>query len=159
RNSLTFAGSVASQLNGLAPIAGSPDRYLLLKNNAPGFALLDFSGTGDRSAETRRLDLGVPATLGAVRFNRLRAVDAGQLNLSLEPTAGGDAIEGWSQWTPRKANDGGGQADSLRGRYVSLRVQIPATVKGDFELDKASLFHLPQDRRPVLVDFRVVSPN
>lgn len=159
RSSLTFAGSAAAQLNGLAEIAGAPGRFLLLKNNAPGFALLDFVANGPREAETRRLDLGVPAALGAVRFNRLRALDPAQLTLALKTNFGSDDIEGWSDWLPLAGADGGWQGTALRGRYVKLRVQLPAGAIGAVELDKATLFHLPQNRRPLLVDFRVVSPN
>ncbi len=72
RYALTFAGSVSSQLNGLSAIPGQPGRYLVLRNNAPGFALLDFTAKTAREAETRRLDLGAPSLLGALRFNRLR---------------------------------------------------------------------------------------
>jgi hypothetical protein len=159
RSSLTFAGSASAQLNGLAEIAGSPGRFLLLKNNAPGFALLDFAADGPREAETRRLDLGGPATLGAVRFNRLRALEPAQLTLALKTNFGSDDVEGWSSWTTLAAGDGGWHGDGLRGRYVKLRVQLPATAAGAVELDKATLFDLPQNHRPVLTDFRVVSPN
>ncbi|NBW88201.1 MAG: hypothetical protein EBR23_15570, partial [Planctomycetia bacterium] len=48
----------------------------MLIHEEPGFALLDFAARGDRSAETRRLDLGHPSAFGALRFGRLR-VDAG----------------------------------------------------------------------------------
>ncbi|HWA10823.1 MAG TPA: hypothetical protein VG838_15390 [Opitutaceae bacterium] len=159
RTSLTFAGSAAAQLNGLAPVAGAPGRFLLLKNNAPGLAVLDFAATGPREAETRRLDLGVPATLGSIRFNRLRDVEPGQLSLSVKTNFGSDEVEGWSDWLPLTAGDGGWHGDALRARYVKLRVQLPGSATGAAEIDKASLYHLPQDRRPLLVDFRVVSPN
>ncbi len=159
RTSLTFAGSIASQLNGIAAIPGATGRFLLLKNNAPGFALLDFAANGPREAETRRLDLGVPATLGAIHFNRLRALDPAQLTLSLRTNFGSDDVEGWSNWIPLKEDSGGWHGDALRGRYAKLRVQLPAAATGSVELDKATLFHLPQNRRPLLVDFRVVSPN
>jgi hypothetical protein len=158
RMSLTFAGSIGSQLNGLTAIPGAPDRFLVLKNNAPGLALLDFNATGPREAETRRIDVGGPAALGAIRFNRLRSLDPGQVNLALRTNFGSDEIEGWSDWTTLTAADGGWQGERLRGRYVKLRVQLPAAAAAA-ELDKANLFFLPQNRRPTLTDFRVVSPN
>jgi hypothetical protein len=158
RSSLTFAGSAAAQLNGLAPLEGGADRFLLLENNAPGFALLDFAATGPREAETRRLDLGTPGVLGDVRFNRLRAIDPAQLTLALKTNFGSDEVEGWSAWTSLGADDGGWHGDALRARYLKFRVQLPAAA-GAVEIDKATLFHLPQNHRPVLVDFRVVSPN
>ena len=52
RLSLTFAGSVGSQLNGLAALPGSTGQFLLMRNNAPGLALLDFAGTAPRTLET-----------------------------------------------------------------------------------------------------------
>jgi hypothetical protein len=165
RNGLTFAGSVAAQLNGLAPLAGAPGRYLLLKNNAPGFALLDFSATGPREAETRRLDLGQPALLGALRFNRLRGLDPAQVALALKTNFGSDEVEGWTAWMPLAGADAGWSADALRGRYVKLRVQLPAAAgpgaapREGIEFDKASLFNLPQNHRPVLIDFHLLSPN
>jgi hypothetical protein len=159
RTSLTFAGSAAAQLNGLALTDASAGRFLLLKNNAPGFALLDFSATGPRSAETRRLDLGTPGALGAVRFNRLREVDPSRLTLALNTNFGSDEIEGWSGWSTLAIGDGGWHGEALRGRYLKLRVQLAGSATGAPEIDKATLFHLPQNHRPVLVDFRVVSPN
>ena len=38
----------------------------------PGIALLDFTASGAREAETRRIDLITSSQLGALRFNRLR---------------------------------------------------------------------------------------
>jgi len=136
RNGLTFAGSVAAQLNGLAPLAGASGRYLLLKNNAPGFALLDFSASGPREAETRRLDLGQPSQLGALRFNRLRGLEDTQVTLSLKTNFGSDEVEGWTPWTPLTSTDGGWHADGLRGRYAKLRVQLPVAAREGAELDK-----------------------
>lgn len=165
RNGLTFSGSMAAQLNGFAPLAGQAGRFLLLKNNAPGFALLDFATGGVREAVTRRLDLGQPTQLGALRFNRLRGLDPAQLKLALKTNFGSDEVEGWTAWAPLTAADDGWRAAAQRGRYAKLRVQLPvatadaAAPREVIELDKASLFHLPQNRRPVLVDFHLLSPN
>lgn len=157
RSSLTFAGSNASQLNMLAPAGVASGRFVVLKNNAPGLALLDFNATGPREAETRRIDLGTPATIGALRFNRLRDVEANQLTISLKTNFGSDEVEGWSDWSVLPATDGGWRADGLRARYVKLRLQLPAT--GNVEIDRATLFHLPQNRRPSLSEFRFIAPN
>ena len=46
----------------------------------------------------------------------------------------------------------------LRGRYAKFRLQFTGTAT-DFQLDKATLYHLPQNRRPALSDFRIFSPN
>lgn len=158
RLSLTFAGSASSQLNGLALMPGSTDRYLVLRNNAPGLALLDFATRDTPEAETRRLDLGAPATLGALRFNRLRATAEADIAVDLRTSNGSDEIEGWAPWTRLRAHDGGWSAPQLRGRYVKLRIQLGAIAAGT-ELDKATLFHLPQNRRPQLQEFHLVSPN
>ncbi len=164
RLSLTFAGSSAAQLNGLSPLAGSPGCFLILKNNAPGLALLDFNAKGARQAETRRLELGLPSTLGAVRFNRLRSIDSAQLKLTIKTNFGSDELEGWTIWSPLAVTDGGWRGQDRRGRYVKLRLELPETtgtaaVPDGLEIDKATIFHLPQNRRPALADFRLVSPN
>lgn len=159
RLSLTYAGSVSSQLNGLLPVPGAARRFLVMRNNAPGFALLDFTQAAPREAETRRIDLGAPSRLGALRFHRLRHVPDEQLDVSIKVSNGSDEIEGWSAWTPLKAVDQGWSAPNLRGRYVKLRLQLPAGSPGTLEVDRAALHALPQNRRPQLQDFRVLSPN
>ncbi len=159
--SLTFAGSISSQLNGFAPIAGAPGKFLLLRNNAPGLALLDFTATGTREAETRRLDLNTPSLLGALRFNRLRNLAENQLAPELRLSNGSDEIEGWGPWTalkPGAAGDGW-RAENLRGRYAKLRLRLTGTGGSEVEIDKASLFMLPQNRRPLLQEFRFITPN
>ncbi len=161
RLGLTFAGSISSQINGIAPVAGSPGKFFLMRNNVPGFAVLDFAASGPREAETKRLDLGLPATLGALRFNRIRNVTESQLALEIRVSNGSDELEGWSPWTPLTGNDGGWRADSLRGRHFKLRVKLNdgSGTTSAAELDKATLFVLPQNRKPSLQDFRLITPN
>lgn len=159
RLSLTFAGSISSQLNGLAPIAGAPGKFLVLRNNAPGLALLDFNATSPREAETRRLDLAVPALIGALRFNRVRNLADYQLTLEIKTSNGSDEIEGWGPWTTLKTDDGGWRADNLRGRYAKLRLRLAADAPPAPEIDKATLYALPQNRRPTLQDFRFITPG
>lgn len=167
RLSVTFSGSVSSQLNGFAPLPGSgtdavPGRYLLLRNNAPGFAVLDFASGGPREAETRRLDLATASQLGALRFNRIRALAETALKVGVRTSNGTDDVEGWAPWTllTRDA-DGGWRTGNLRGRYAQVRIQIDETAAagGDFELDRAALHGLPQNRRPLLQDFRILAPG
>ncbi len=162
RLSVTFAGSVSAQLNGLVPLAGgglTPDRFLILRNNAPGFALLDFGRGGRREAETRRLDLSLPARLGALRFNRLRQIDDSRLSAELRTSHGSDEVEGWTDWSPLTRDaDGGWRAGDLRGRHVRLRLALDDAA-GPFEIDRATLHHLPQNRRPQLQDFRILPPG
>ncbi len=159
RLSLTFAGSASSQLNGLAAVPGQNGKFLVLRNNAPGFALLDFSATAPREAETRRLDLGAPSLLGAIRFNRLRDVSDRQLSIESKTSNGSDDVEGWSSWIPLKSVDGGWSAPEQRGRYVKFRFKLPAEVPVTAQIDKAALYALPQNRRPQLQDFHLLSSN
>ena len=157
--SLSFAGSASSQLNGLEPVPGQPGKFLVLRNNAPGFALLDFTGHAPREAETRRLDLGSPALLGALRFNRLRDLDGQQLAIESTTSNGSDEVEGWSPWTALRHEDGGWSAPDQRGRYVRFRLKLPEAVSSSAQLDKAALFSLPQNRRPVLQNFNLLTSN
>jgi hypothetical protein len=194
RLSLTFAGSISSQLNGIAPVSAAatrgeivPDRFLLLRNNAAGLALLDFGAAVPREAETRRLDLITSSQIGALRFNRFRHLAETSLAAEIRTSNGSDEVEGWGPWTLlQRSADGGWRAEDLRGRYVKLRLQIPetaavtpaasspapargrtGTAASDsvpapvppvaFEIDRATLFGLPQNRRPQLQDFRILT--
>jgi hypothetical protein len=136
RLSLTFAGSISSQLNGIVPLAtaavgregeaSAPDAFLLLRNNAPGLALLDFNAAGAREAETRRLDLTTSSQLGALRFNRLRNLAEGGLAPEVRTSNGSDEVEGWGPWTAlQRSEDGGWRGEDLRGRYVPHRSLPP----------------------------------
>lgn len=157
---LTFAGSVSSQLNGFAPLAANGDTFLLLRNNAPGLAVLDFAPGAAREAETRRLDLGTAAQIGALRFNRLRHLADTDLAIDIRTSFGTDEVEGWSPWTPlTTAGDGGWRADHLRGRYAKLRLRVTGTTTAPLEIDRGTLFDLPQNRRPQLVEYRLLSPG
>jgi hypothetical protein len=156
RRSLTFAGSASAQLNDIAPVGD--DRFLLLRNNAPGLALMTFTEAKTRDLETKRIDLGQPAELGAIRFPRLRGIELATLKLEASTNHGSDELEGWSPWTALKLRDDAFQADGLRGRYVRYRLTLPGA-PADFQIDKAVQFYRPQNRRPTLVDFRIFPPN
>ena len=156
RRSLTFAGSASSQLNDIAPLGG--DRFLLLRNNAPGLGLMSFAAAPGRELETKRLDLGQPGELGALRFARLRGLGPEGLNLQARTNFGSDELEGWTPWVDLKLHDGAFVTDGLRGRYLKLRLQVTGAA-ADFQVDKALQYHLPQNRRPALADFRILAPN
>ena len=156
RRSLTFAGSASAQLNDIAALGDG--RFLLLRNNAPGLALMSFAPAKTRELETKRLDLGQPSELGGFRFSRLRGVDQAAIKLEVRTNYGSDELEGWSSWTEMKPRDGGFYADGLRGRYAKFRLQVTGN-PADFQIDKATIYDLPQNRRPVLVDFRIFSPS
>ena len=156
RRSLTFAGSSSAQLSDLVTLG--PGRFLLLRNNAPGLALMSFVDAPARELETKRLDLGQSAELGAIRFPHVRGVELGALKLEASTNYGSDELEGWSPWTEMKVRDGGYYAEGLRGRYARFRLQLSGD-RPDFQIDKATLYDLPQNRRPLLTDFRIFAPN
>jgi hypothetical protein len=158
RLSLTFAGSASSQVNALEPVPGSPGRFFAIRNNAPGFALLDFNASMPRSAETKRVDLGTQARLGALRFNRLRDLDPAQLSVSIRTTNAANETDGWSPWIPMADADGW-RADAPNGRYLELKLALPAASRPTLEIDKAAIYFLGQNHRPQLADFRMLSPN
>lgn len=157
--SVTYAGSVASQLNGLIPVPGERGQYLLLRNNAAGFALLDFSGASARSAETRRLDLGSPSLVGELRFDRPGNTPKENLSIEIRASNGTDEVEGWTQWVPLTESAGGWHVAGLRGRYVKLRFKLKAGAAEGLQFDHGQLYSLPQNRRPVLQDFRILAAN
>ncbi|HYC72151.1 MAG TPA: hypothetical protein VEB66_13135 [Opitutaceae bacterium] len=156
RRSLTFAGSASAQLNDLVPLGGG--RHLVLRNNAPGLALLSFAPPAARELETKRLDLGGASELGNLRFERFRDLPAGALKVEARTNHGSDEVEGWTPWTELKPRDGAWYAENLRGRYVKLRLTFQGAPES-FQLEKATLYHLPQNRRPQLSDFRIFPPN
>lgn len=156
RRSLTFAGSSSAQLSDL--VAVDDNRFLALRNNAPGLALLSFGPAAARELESKRLDLGQPGEIGNLRFSRLRGIELSALKLEMRTNYGSDELEGWTPWTEMKPRDGAFFADGARGRYVKLRLTVAGSAS-DFQLDKPTLFHLPQDRRPTLSEFRILPPN
>ncbi|MFI5337617.1 MAG: hypothetical protein ACHQ5A_12590, partial [Opitutales bacterium] len=156
RRSLVFAGSASSQLNDIAPLGDG--RFLLLRNNAPGLALLDFAPSPARELETRRLDLGSAGELGLVRLPRVHGLDLSSLRVEARTNFGSDELEGWSSWTELKPADGAFSAAGLRGRYLRLRLTVPAAAT-DFQIDKAVVYYLPQNHRPTLNDFRIFPAN
>lgn len=157
RRSMIFAGSSSAQLNDLAPLGDG--RFLLLRNNAPGLALMAFNGAAERTLETKRLDLSQASDLGAVRLPRLRGLALADLRVETSTSYGNDELEGWSPWTKLTLRDEGFVADAgLRGRFVRYRFTLPGTAT-DFQVDKAVQFYRPQNRRPTLSDFRVFPAN
>jgi hypothetical protein len=158
RYSLTFSGSVSAQVNALEPVPGSPGRFFAIRNNAPGFTLVDFNAASARTAETKRIDLGAPGRLGALRFNRVRDLDTSQMTLSVRTTNGSAETDGWSPWTAMKDDDGW-RASPPTGRYAEFKLSLPAASPPTLELDRAALYYITQNHRPQLQDFRVLSPN
>ena len=156
RRSLTFAGSASAQLSDLVPLDAG--RFLMLRNNAPGLALMNFADAPVRELETKRLDLGQSAELGALRFPRMRGIALNALKLEASTNYGSDELEGWSPWTVLKQSDDAFLTDGLRGRYIRYRLSVPGNAL-EFQIDKAAQFYRPQNRRPTLTDFRIFAPN
>lgn len=159
RHSLVFPGSSSARLMDLAPVPGAPGRFLLLRDNAPGLALADFGGGGPREARTDPIDLGSPGRIGALRFERVRDLADRQVEAALRVSNGSDELEGWGPWTDLKPSDGGWRADGLRGRYAELRLRLAADAGPGAELDRAELYFLPRNRRPLVQDFHLLPPN
>ena len=158
QQALNYGGSIAARLSGLTAVPGNPGQYLVVHNNAPGLALMDFAGRGPRTLESRTLDLGQPAEIGAVRLDRLKAVEPGQLTVELKVSNGSDEREGWSPWTKLSSSGDGWRAAGLRGRYFKLRVSLAAGTP-ESQVGRAAIFYLPQNRRPQLLEFHYLTPN
>ncbi|HEY1792593.1 MAG TPA: hypothetical protein VGG34_06720 [Opitutaceae bacterium] len=158
RTSLTFSGSTSAQVNALEPVPGQPGRFFAIRNNEPGFTLVDFGGKAERYAVTKRIDLGAPARLGALRFNRARDIDEARMSVSVRTTNGSNESDGWSPWAPM-ADDDGWRAAVPIGRYAEFKVALPPSAPASAELDHATVYFLTQNHRPQLQDFRVLSPN
>ncbi len=158
RYSLTFAGSASAQVNALEPVPGAAGKFFAIRNNVPGFTLVDFNAASARTAETKRVDLGAPGRLGALRFNRMRDVDPARMTISVRTTNGSGETDGWSPWIPMADKDGW-RASPPTGRYAEFKLTLPAASPPTLELDRAALYYLTQNHRPQLQDFRVLSPN
>jgi len=156
QRSLTFPGAAPAQLNGLVPAARIPGAYYAIGNNPAGLSLINFPGVSARSVETRRIDLGVPADIGALRLGAGTRIAPEHLRVELRASFGSDEFEGWTGWFRAENSGGGWRVAGLRGRHVQLRI-VPDTY--NFEIDRAELHYLPQNRRPALQEFRVLPAN
>lgn len=160
RRSINLGAVASAQVNAILPShTGTRGLFHLLRNNAAGLSQLNFYESADRSLETRKLDLGVAAEIGQIRFARLEGAAAERVQVALRTSFGSDELEGWTGWTELKPADGGWFAPGLRGRYVQLRVTWRYQLGAEPEIDKATLFYLPQNRRPQLGDFRIFPVN
>ncbi len=175
RLGLTYAGTASAQINQITSLSRSDSasasgienqkskienssKFLLLRNNTPGLALLDFAAPGPREAETKRIDLGSPATLGALRFPRIRGLDSTKLSVQVRTTFAADEGEAWTPWLAAPLREDGWLSPDQRGRYAKFRFELPADASAA-QLDKPDLFFLPQNRRPSLTEFRIAAPG
>jgi hypothetical protein len=154
--SYTFAGATASQVNAIIPDHDNTGRFYLLGNNPGTLEVMDFAERGSVSAETGRMDLNVMSIIGALRFERPVPVPADQIAVKLRASFGSDELEGWGEWQTAQYRDGSWSVPGLRGRYVQLQIsaQDPAA-----EFARATLYSLPQNRRPQLQNFQILAPN
>ncbi len=160
RRSLNLGALGSAQANAILPSQpGVRGLFHVLRNNPAGLSQLNFYDGTARSLETRRIDLGVAAELGQLRFSSNPPGDSAKLQVAVRTSFGSDEMEGWTPWTNLQSLDGSWSAPDLRARYVQLRVTCSAAADRVPALDKAVLHYLPQNRRPQLTDFRIFSPN
>ncbi len=159
RRAISYPGSNSAQLTELVQIPTS-NQFLVMTNNPAGLSRLDFSNQGKRLVKTQRINLQTPSEIGLLRFNRLRDVNAAEITIRMRANRGRDAREGWTPWVEASHENGGWRAPGiLLGQYVELEIELPASLSEKAQLDQAKLYYLPQNRRPVLQSFRLISPN
>jgi len=184
RLGMVFAGATAAQVNGILPLPSAPptdtrishkressantpsnravgDSFLLIGNNPATLELMRFGGATERSATTRRIDLGSPAELGALRFPELSNASSASLQVEVRTSESSDPLEGWGRWetTAQSPFDLFGyraEHGPLRGRYVQLRLTAHGTDTHAFEAESPRLYLLPQNQRPQLANFAVL---
>ncbi|GAB5560989.1 MAG: hypothetical protein SynsKO_26360 [Synoicihabitans sp.] len=159
RRAISYAGSNAAQLTEMVEVP-TTDQLLVMTNNPAGLSRLHFSDPGKRVAKTKRLSLQTPSEIGVLRFNRIRNLDPAEITVRMRANRGRDGREGWTPWVHAVHENGGWRApDQLLGQYVEIELELPAEISETAELDQARLYYLPQNRRPVLQSFRLISPN
>jgi len=178
RLGMVFAGATAAQVNGILPLpttqvsnerasgTSTPNetlrgRFLLVGNNPASLELMEFSAATKRSATTRRLDLGSPSELGALRFPELSDASSVSLQVELRTSESSDPLEGWGRWEPTVQSPfdmGGYRAEygPLRGRYVQFRFTAVGPSAQLFKAESPRLYLLPQNQRPQLSNFAVL---
>ncbi|MFI5356169.1 MAG: hypothetical protein ACHQ4G_02415 [Opitutales bacterium] len=156
RRSLTYAGGVSAQLNGIVPDPRDSGVFFVIGNNPAALEKIDFADAATRSIETQRVDLGTPAQIGAVHFDVPPSLTPENLEVDLRASYSSDELEGWGDWQRAQFDEDGWKVPGLRGQYVQVRLQPRVA---HFVLMPASLYFLPQNRRPQLNDFHIVAPN
>ncbi len=160
RRSLNLGATGSAQVNAILPSqAGVHGLFHLLRNNPTGLSQLNFYDGGERSLETRKIDLGVAAEIGQLHFTQAGSHPSAKVRVALRTSFGSDELEGWSGWVDLQPTDGAWFAPGLVGRYVRLRMTIESPVQHTPVIDKATLHFLPQNRRPQLSDFRIFPPH
>ena len=158
RRAISFAGSSSAQLTEITPTATSGS-YYVMTNNPAGLSRLNFDSREQRTAQTKRINLQTPSTIGALRFNRLRGTSPEDVKVKMRANRGRDTREGWTPWIDALPRHGGWLAPGLTGQYVEISIAAKSDSMEPIELDRAELFYTPHNRRPVLQSFRLISPN
>ena len=158
RRALSFSGSDSAQINDIEPTSHE-GQFLLLTNNPTGLSLLDFNARAPRVVRTTSLNLQTPSYLGALRFNRIRDVDPTDIVVRMRANRGRDPVEGWTPWITAVHELDGWRAPGLVGTQAQIEIALPSDLSDEAQLDQAELHYLPQNRRPVLRSFRIISPN
>jgi hypothetical protein len=156
RQSLTFPGVTASQLNAMLPAQHPTGAFYAIGNNPSSLEKIDFTTAQNRVMETKRLDLGVPARIGSLRFDGPVNIPVENFGVELRASFSSDQLEGWGEWQSAQPNHDSWQVPDLHGRYFQVRFTLPS---GPFELASAQLYYLPQNHRPQLQSFQVLTPN
>lgn len=156
RRSLTLPGAASGQLNAILPADDGAGKFYLLGNNPAALLQLSFRPAQPAALTTKRLDLGVPARIGALRFNPGAGTHADDLAVELRASFSSQEHEGWGDWHQATLQAGGWMIEGLRGRYVQARLTM---TDQPFELAPAEIHFLPQNRRPQLADFQVLAPD
>jgi len=158
RRAISFAGSNSAQISEIVAMDSGSD-FLAITNNPAGLSLLRFSDANAREATTRRINLLSPSEIGALRFNRIRNLDRADLTVHMRANRGRDLVEGWTPWTEALQRHDGWLAPGLTGQFLQIKIELPSSLEASVELDQAEVYFVPQNRRPVLNSFRLISPN
>lgn len=158
RRAISFSGSNSAQISEIVTMESGTE-FLAITNNPVGLSLLEFSDSKPREATTRRINLQSLSEIGALRFNRIRDLDRSDITVKMRANRGRDLVEGWTPWTEALQRHDGWLAPGLSGQYLQIKIELPALLKPTAELDHAEIYFLPQNRRPVLQSFRLISPN
>lgn len=158
RRALSFPGSNSAQINDIEALP-TPGDFLLLTNNPVGLIQLSFTQAGRRVARTGGVNLSTPSEIGSLRFNRIRDIAPDAIEVRMRANRGRDPVEGWTPWQTAAFGSDTWRVEDMVGTQVQIEVRLPEALAADAQLDQAELFYLPQNRRPVLRSFRVISPN
>jgi hypothetical protein len=121
--------------------------------------VLDFAPTAERTAETSRLEFGQPSRLGMLQFSHLRDIGAESVSVDYRFGNSTDEGEGWTDWRAATREGDGFRLGDAAAKFARIRVKVPGEIAATAEIGRATLYHMPQNRSPVVQDFRVFPPG